>query len=471
MRKNRSTRIAVAHRVRRAAAVSLALCALLSAVDVTTAPRRAAARHSGAPNVLIILTDDQRAGNTLKVMPETRARFAKNGTRFTQAFATTPLCCPSRASIMTGRYAHNHGVKTNADAGDLDHSSTLQRYMDQSGYRTAIFGKFLNGWDLTRDPPYFDDWAIGGPSRYYGGSWNVQGSLETVEQYSTDFVAGQAVAFLEDAERDDSRPWLMYVAPGAPHMPAVAEADYIGAPIPRWHKNRAVLEKHRGDKPPYVQARDAILWKVRRTRARQLRSLLSADDLVTDVFDKLGRLDENASTLAFFLSDNGFMWGEHGLSGSAHNKRSPYTQSSKIPFMMRWPGHVSRHERDGRLVATIDIVPTVLDATGVAPNLVAPLDGDSLLQGGERSQLLLEHWTDDDAIPEWASLRSKSYQYVEYYGEADLGPDFREYYDLKKDRWQLRNLLGDARDSNDPETGQLAAVLDDLRHCRGNACP
>lgn len=114
----------------------------------------AVAQLARAPNVLIILTDDQRATGTMGVMPETRRVFKRNGTRFTRAFATTPLCCPSRASIFTGRYAHNHGVKNNDSVASLDHRSTLQRYLKHAGYRTGIFGKFLNSSPMKTDPPY-----------------------------------------------------------------------------------------------------------------------------------------------------------------------------------------------------------------------------------------------------------------------------------------------------------------------------
>lgn len=473
------TGVAGSRKLRRVRSRLALLCALTVAVasPFVVAPTGrdvAAARHTGRPNVLIILTDDQRASGTLGVMPETKRRFYGGGTRFTQAFATTPLCCPSRASIMTGRYAHNHRVRTNEDAAYLDQTSTLQSYLQRDGYRTAIFGKFLNGWDFTRDPPHFDDWTIGQkPTRYEDGMWNIEGTITDVTKYSTNFVADEAVRFLHEAEADDSQPWLMYVTPGAPHMPAVPEAEYANAPLEPWKKNPAVLEKDRTDKPPYVQARSSNLRRVRRIRAMQLRALFSVDDLVTRIFRSADRLDENRSTLAFFLSDNGFLWGEHGLSGSAHQKRSPYTQSIKLPFLMRWPGHVASSVIDDRLVANIDIAPTVLDAAQLSPRLVYPMDGRSLLDSGARRWLLLEHWREDKLVPQWAALRSAGVEYVEYYGDDGLTPPtFQEFYRLATDRWQLDNLLGDARAGNDPvNVSGLAARLDRARRCIGDVCP
>ncbi len=148
----------------------------------------------GRPNVLIIITDDQRARGTLGVMPQTRARFQAQGARFPNAFATTPTCCPSRASVLTGLYAHNHGVLTSekGQQNNLDHEITLQRYLSDSGYTTGIYGKFLNGWRASDDPPYFDKWAVLAGNIHHGyrnGLWNVQGEAVDLKPYSTNFLA------------------------------------------------------------------------------------------------------------------------------------------------------------------------------------------------------------------------------------------------------------------------------------------
>lgn len=113
---------------------------------------------SGRPNILLIVTDDQRA-DALGYMPATKRLFRKGGTTYAEAYSTTPLCCPSRASIMTGRYVHNHGVLRNEDAAALDHDTTLQAYLQKAGYQTALSGKFLNSWPLAEAPPFFDRWV------------------------------------------------------------------------------------------------------------------------------------------------------------------------------------------------------------------------------------------------------------------------------------------------------------------------
>src|SRR5918992_225131 len=134
---------------------------LLLAVGLSIQPLgESAIGQESPPNILVILTDDQRAAGTVTqlAMPATRRWLLDSGTRFPNAFATTPLCCPSRASIYTGQYAHNHGVRLTEDA--LDHRNTLQRYLQEAGYQTGIVGKFLNSWDYQNDPPHFDRFTL-----------------------------------------------------------------------------------------------------------------------------------------------------------------------------------------------------------------------------------------------------------------------------------------------------------------------
>jgi arylsulfatase A-like enzyme len=225
-------------------------------------------------------------------------------------------------------------------------------------------------------------------------------------------------------------------------------------------------EKDRSDKPPDVRANHASLGIVRENRRNQLRSLMSVDDMVDAVcrlLDKLGELDD---TLAIFMSDNGFMWGEHGLT----QKIRPYASSAQVPFFVRWPGSVAAGGVEHRLVANIDIAPTVLDAAGVKPDHV--FDGRSLLSGG-RDRVLLEQWKRPDrTVPDWAATRSTGYLYVEYYAPDRLVPVYREYYDLVADPWELRNLLGDTDPTNDPpDAAELSLQLHEDVVCAGAAGP
>lgn len=455
-----------------ALALVLASCGLFSTGRISEAAQAAAA--AGRPNVLIILTDDQRIG-TMDVMPATLRRFADQGTTFSNAFATTPLCCPSRSSIFTGRYAHNHGVQSNArHAPDsLDEETTIQRYLQEAGYRTALFGKYLNLWPVASDPPHFDRWAITSPGHnatgYVGGTWNVEGTVRTVDQYSTDFIAEEGVRFITGQESTDGQPWFLELAVYAPHLRAVPEAEFADAPVPRFHANPAVRESDRSDKPPYVRReKPARIAGIETTHRRVLRTLMSVDDLAARIFRTLAATDELDHTLAFFLSDNGFLWGEHGLKAKTH----AYEPSIRIPFYMRWPGNVHPGSVDERFVANIDIAPTILAAVGVPQDPATPMDGRSLLDPAwTRDRILTEFWRLQHVeTPSWASLRTAAYHYVEYY-RPDWTVAFREYYDLTADPWELTNLLHDGDPGNDPALAPLRAQLAADRACAGLNCP
>src|SRR5918996_113082 len=200
----------------------------MAALPVLTAARdgreSTAALVAGPPNVLVIVTDDQRTG-TMVAMPKTLQWLGNGGVTFDQAYVTTPSCCPSRASIFSGRYVHNHGVRQQGLGSNLDQRTTLQRYLRDAGYRTAMAGKFLNRWPLDRPPPYFDRFAQANGG-YYDQVWDVDGWVRRVPDYSTSFIGDRALEYLAGFERDDARPWFLYLAPFAPHDPRVPERRY-----------------------------------------------------------------------------------------------------------------------------------------------------------------------------------------------------------------------------------------------------
>lgn len=450
-------------RAYRRALVAVGLIAAATAVG--PGPARSQETET-RPNILLIVTDDQRADGTLDVMPSTQRAFIKNGTYFYRAVATTPVCCPSRASIFSGRYAHNHDVRSNAggEAQNLDQETTVQYYLNEIGYRTGMIGKYLNEWDLGTPPPYFDEYAIthGGYSKKLfmtGAGGSVR--FRKAPGYSTNFIEQQAVRFLKRGEAVDEAPWFLVVTPFAPHMPAVPSGRYRHAKVPRFDPNPAMLELDLGDKPPqylgYAEPFD--LAKQRDRRNRQLRTLMDVDDMVARLMRVLDANGEG-DTLAVFTSDNGYMWGDHGLTAKA----APYTPSMGVPLMIRWPGRVTPGVLDDRMAANIDIAPTLLEAAGVAPR--HEVDGRSLLTDWDRTEILGEAY---GALsrPElrWASLRTNEYQYVEYYGSDDTVPTFREYYDLVDDPWQLNNLLADGDPTNDPDVAELSVRLAADRAC------
>ncbi|MDQ3915082.1 MAG: sulfatase [Actinomycetota bacterium] len=454
--------------LRSVAGILCAACvaAALAACDGRPAPTRAPAQEPTPPNILLVITDDQRASGSMQALPTVRKLFGRGGRTFTNAFATTPLCCPSRASIVSGRYAHNHGVHTNDDGMGLDHDATIQRYLDEAGYRTAVVGKYLNRWDHGFDPPHFDKWAVWLRGIYRHSSFRFNGTIRRPEGYTTTLMTGMAERFLRGFERNDDDPWFMWLGPNAPHSPYAAEHRYKGAKTKGWDGNGATRDADVSDEPAFVQRSQSSVEEARTVRRKQLRTLYSVDDQVEQIFAVLEELGEQEDTLAIFMSDNGFLWGEHGITG----KRYAYTQSIEIPLMIRWPGRLEPGSADDRLAANLDLAPTLLEAAG--GDAPATFDGLSLLGTATRRRLLVEQWGDEETyVPTMASLRTDAYQYVEYYAPGGRRVVARQYYDLEKDPWQRRNLLGDDDESNDPDVGALSRRLRADRRCSGAACP
>jgi arylsulfatase A-like enzyme len=188
----------------------------------------AAAAPPGAPNVLVIVTDDQRT-STMLAMPKTLQWLRGGGVEFREAYVTTPSCCPSRASIFTGRYVHNHGVRQQRLGANLDHRSTLQRQLQGSGYFTGMAGKFLNRWNLGTRPPYFDRYAVANGG-YYDTTWGIDGAVRKVATYTTTFIGDKAIQYLTAFQNtNDARPWFLYLATFAPHTPRRPEPKYADA--------------------------------------------------------------------------------------------------------------------------------------------------------------------------------------------------------------------------------------------------
>jgi arylsulfatase A-like enzyme len=470
------------HRVARRALRSISALLALLAVAATAVGRVAVtlAAPLARPNILVVMTDDQRAAGTLFFLPKIRALMQRGGTRFSNAYATTPLCCPSRASLLTGLYAHNTPLFTpggctvaqEQGVGALSVESTLSA----AGYRTGIFGKYLNGWPNTLNPPYFDRWAVTPAVTYGGAEWNVDGTTEVPAAYPTTFIQDEALGFIDQAhQQSPTQPWFLYLAPMAPHVPATPDLQYAATKVPPIMPDPAMRETDRTDKPPYVQAQPLrTLRAITFQRAHMLRSLLSVDDLVGTVLTHLQGLGELRDTLVVFASDNGSSWGEHGLmaghSGpTSQGKTTPYLSSIGVPLLLRWPGHVQAGAVDRRVAGLLDLAPTILAAAGVAPS--HPMDGLNLLDpSAHRARLLLEYQQVSGSItPPWSGFISRSAEYVVYSDPAGA-PAFREYYLLAPDPSQLVNVLHDGDPLNDPSLPALDARLARIRACEGPAC-
>jgi len=422
------------------------------------------------PNVVVIVTDDQRARGTLRFMPHTQRLFGRRGLSFPNSFATTPMCCPSRATIFTGRYAHNHRVlKGMATDPDFDQRATIQYQLQNASYKTAMFGKYLNGWNLSEDPPHFDSWAVfsqSGDGGYYDGMWNVDGEKRRVGEYSTTFIRNRGVDFIRSHASPD-QPWLLFLSTAAPHIPFTPEPRYRGADVGRPESfDPRSIDRTARTKPPFIRKFRDSQRHAESARKRQLRTLLSVDDMVETLYAVLRETDQDRDTLMIFMSDNGYMWGEHGLT----RKMFPYDGSVRVPLMIRWPGVTEGGSTDDRLAATIDVAPTIYDATGVPPPEHADVDGRSLLRPWTRDRLLLEYWR-THGRPSWSALRTRGRLYVEYRREKSNKIWARELYDLRSDPRELKNLLHDPGPAAKRHAARLKKRLARDRTCSGVSCP
>lgn len=409
------------------------------------------------PNILIIMTDDQGHDTlTSQFMPFTKAMIADQGVTFTRGYISTAICCPSRASFLTGKYARNHGVHGNNDP--LAEGSFVEG-LKRAGYFTGMIGKYLNSWPGGARPE-FDFWTCW-LHGYNNPLMNVFGEEQSVPGYLTYIMRDYALDFLDRVP--DSNPFFLLYAPHAPHRPAT--------PAPRDQELYSDVEPWRppnfnplsmDGKPDWMRALPQLSQSdvsgIDEFRLKQLRSLKSVDESVRDILIKLeaqGKLD---NTLIVFYSDNGYFWGEHRLTGKDH----VYDEASRVPFALRYPAMVPTPRTENGLVGVIDLAPTICEVAGVP--IPEGVDGRSLVpllrRSGEwRDSMLLEGWpdaNDDEATgfipdevlsPHYKALRTSRYLYVE------TDHDKAELYDMDADPYQLNNL------ANDPSSKKLLRKL------------
>jgi arylsulfatase A-like enzyme len=425
---------------------------------------------TGRPNIVYVTTDDQRP--ELSYLQQITNRLAARGTTYTRAYVTTPACCPSRASFMSGQYVHNNGQFQQLLEPGFDVEIGVQRYMQQAGYYTGHAGKFVHWWELADGvAPYWDRWTYfkGG----YNDVWmNMDGVTARSSGYSTKIVFDKAIEYLDDFEdRNDGTPWFLQLTPIAPHAPSTPEAKYANAAVPAYTGNPATNETDRSDKPQWVRNNNHTVQSVAASRTAMIRTLYTVDEQVGRLIDYLEANGEMGNTLFIFTSDNGYQWAEHGLI----EKFLPYTPSVAVPLVMRWDGVIPTGATDNRLIAHIDVTATILAAAGVSTgSLIEPIDGHDILSGYSRQVALTEYWQDDRnlrAIPNWAAITTDQYQYTEYYDPANPTVIvFREYYNLVNDPWQLVNLLNDGNTGNDPNLTPLHNLVVAQKACAGSTC-
>lgn len=414
---------------------------------------------------MLIVTDDQR-WDTLWAMPIVKRDLVARGVSFPDAFVVNPLCCPSRASILTGNYSHTTGVYRQAPpfgrAEWFDDSSTIATRLDAAGYTTGLFGKYLDGYQHAAVtgvvPPGWDRWVAFVHSGYYDYTLTFDGRLRSYgtapNEYSTAVLVEEAVDFVEGTDG----PLFLELALAAPHAPALpAQEDEFAFTDLEPVRPPSFNEPDVADKPGWVRDLPLLDSSAEDTidqfHRRQLSALASVDRAVGDLLEALERAGRLENALIVFTSDNGIHHGEHRWT----RKESPYEESIRVPLVVRWdaagwavPATLPA------LALNIDLAPTMADAAGI------PLeaDGESLLpvlagRDVGRDEFLIEHMEGTNPVPTFCAVRTRAWKYVRY------ATDEEELYDLVSDPFELENVASDPRRS---------ASLDDLRGRLGELC-
>jgi arylsulfatase A-like enzyme len=526
----------------------VAALALLLVLPATAGARRDGAGKDSRPNILVVMTDDEAATDVAK-MPNVRKLLASKGTTFTDAVDSFPLCCPSRATFITGQYAHNHGVVGNFYPygwyGMKHRGNTLPRWLQKSGYRTALIGKWLNGYgarDAHGEVPHgFDIWRgllDVSAYDYFNFVMNQDGRLKTwgdaefarklvrfakievtpnpegiqgvidklrslygpapydywgthkTKNYSPD-VTGKLTENLVKAEKDSKDPFFIWWAPAAPHREDVA-TTLMGRPGPDPRPAPRYKEKSKSfllPRPPSFNEADISdkasnmtdhatpltddqLKQLQLDYEGRIGSLRAVDDHVKRLMKILKRTHQLKNTLTVFVSDNGWLQGEHRIPG---DKFLPYEESLRVPFIMRGPG-VPAGKTIRAHVSNIDFAPTLVDVANAHAGRT--MDGVSLERTlrhpGRRPNRIIEIEAprplfEQNNVPvnawdrPWRGVRTGRYTYVVYTETGD-----EELYDRKTDPAELESVAADPAYAQ--VKARLKAKLAKLDSCSGQAC-
>jgi N-acetylglucosamine-6-sulfatase len=438
-----------------------------------------AAEAGEKPNILFIFTDDADL-SLLPKMPEIEERLVRKGTTFPNAFAPFATCCPSRATILRGQYPHNTGVISNYDthggvgafeaAGNDE--DNLATGLDAAGYRTGLFGKYLNEYGGGYVPPGWDEWH-GWAGSYASGKIYENGRLNAYDlsrRHEAAILGSKAGSFVRDAK---GSPWFAYVAFNSPHNPTYTEPEYADNYRDQGSSTFPVFgEADVSDKPKWVRQLPRVSDQDRATYNRKhrdrLRAMRSVDDAVAGLLRSLRETGQIDNTYIVLWNDNGYHMGQHRLP---EGKRTVYEEDVRYPMVARGPG-VGHDVTDERLVSGTDLMPTFLDLAGAPTPEYA--DGRSLvplLSGSDlpwRNSLLLEGYDEGFgnkpyAPPDFKAIRTADGRtYVEY----ETGE--RELYDLTTDPRQLRSLHDEPERA--VEESALSARLKALKYCSGEGC-
>ena len=432
--------------------------AILTGLGLAAGTRLARSAASRPRNVIFILTDDHRydamgflKGQKWLQTPHMDA-MARDGVHFKNAFVTTALCSPSRATILTGVYAHRHKIVDN-NTPIPPGTTFFPQYLQKAGYKTGFFGKWHMG-NVSDDPqPGFDRWvSFLGQGTYLPSKngLNVDGKRVPQKGYITDELTGYALDWLKQLRRD--QPYFLYLSHKAVH------SEFIPAERHKGHYAKEVFEYPATMAASGPMARGRPMWVQNQRNSwhgvdfpyhsdldiaeyykRYAETLLAVDESLGRVMEALRERGELDSTLVIYMGDNGFAFGEHGLI----DKRTAYEESMRVPMLVRCPELFGRGKTVEAMVANLDIMPTVLDAAGLTPP--PGLDGASLLPlvrgdaSGWRKELLYEYYWERNfpQTPTIHALRTGRYKYIRVHGLWDID----ELYDLQSDPLESNNLI------------------------------
>jgi len=442
----------------------------------------ALARTDRRPNVVFILTDDQRwdgmscAGHPFLKTPN-MDRIANEGVRFANMFVTTSLCSPCRASYLSGLYAHTHKVVNNF----TDYPVNLPGYhrrLHEAGYETAYIGKWHMGEQSDEQRPGFDYWASHkGQGKYFDNTFNINGKRQSLKGYYTHRVTELAVDWLKRA-RARRRPFLLILGHKAPHCPFEPEPKYANAfSDVKIEKPPTANDTGKG-KPEWIRQRvptwhgiDGPLFGAKeygKFIRTFLATLLSVDDSVGEIYSALKAIGELDNTLLLYGSDNGSMLGEHG----AVDKRTMYEESIRVPLLVRYPELIREPRVVNEMVLTEDVAPSILDICGARPlQKIHGMSWKNLLRGwaiwGRKSWHYEYNYEKEfPYTPNVRGVRTDDWKYI-HYPNGDDQPDkyIAELYNLKADPLETNNLI-DAPEAQE-KLRELKAELRRLQEVTG----
>lgn len=417
--------------------------------------------NNNRPNIVLIVTDDQDF-DSINKMPKMKSLLINNGITFTNAFVASPLCVPSRASILRGQYVHSHGAGVTEPLElaikDLE-DKTIATILQASGYKTALMGKYFNGYKPKNIPPGWDEWyEIITDNVYYDYQLNENGKYVYYGNNQTDYISDvlkeKAVNFIQRSNKN--APFFLYFSTVAPHVPVVPAKEYLNlfedeeisfsfekdiSDKPAWVRNLYAMNEQ-FDKP-FFSINSTDTNKAQEWYRNRWRTLQSIDDSIAAIFNTLKEINQLDNTFVLFVSDNGDGLTKH-VQVSA--KLSPYEEGIHVPFVVFGPS-IPKGEKREHVVSTIDLLPTIAEIAGA--KLPYCIDGLSLAPLLTSTPTSKKEWRDSvvaelgpinelawpwkSVPPMYRLIRADKYKYIEYItGE-------KEYYDLIIDPDEMEN--------------------------------